>query len=260
MAWRSEAPDKQRISTADVALFLGFFALCVGILGAWSRLLARRVRTRYARKQLVHVPPTFRSYFLNILRLQILFTVVPILLILAVHDVVMVVLWRGFHTHIEGTATEGIVSFCSAVVIFFFAPVILRHVLHTQSLPASPLRTRLETMCKAHRMRYRDILLWRTDHNMGNAAVMGIAGPVRYILLSDLLLETMTDEQIEAVFAHEIGHVRHKHLAWLTAFLLLCAMCLAAAGTWLYDLTQPIAPSASIRLAIGASLTLAGGA
>ena len=37
---------------------------------------------------------------------------------------------------------------------------------------------------------------------------------VRYILLSDLLLERMDDEQIEAVFAHEVGHVVHRHMAW----------------------------------------------
>ena len=67
-------------------------------------------------------------------------------------------------------------------------------------------------------MRYRDILVWRTHSNMGNAAVMGILPHMRYVLLSDLLLETMTDEQIEAVFAHEMGHVVHRHMAWFVLF------------------------------------------
>jgi STE24 endopeptidase len=39
-------------------------------------------------------------------------------------------------------------------------------------------------------------------------------------MLSDLLLESMTDAQIQAVFAHEIGHVKHRHLVWFVAFLL----------------------------------------
>src|SRR4051812_32156957 len=59
---------------------------------------------------------------------------------------------------------------------------------------------------------------------MGNAAVMGLVPQMRYILLSDVLLETMTDDQIEAVFAHEIGHVKHWHMGWyvvLVATLLL---------------------------------------
>ena len=78
----------------------------------------------------------------------------------------------------------------------------------------------LESMalCRRVGMRYRDILLWRTQNNMGNAAVMGLVPQVRYILLSDLLLETMTESQIEAVFAHELGHIVHRHMAWYIVF------------------------------------------
>ncbi len=47
---------------------------------------------------------------------------------------------------------------------------------------------------------------------------MGIIPPMRYILLSDVLIETMTDDQIEAVFAHEVGHVVHRHMAWFVVF------------------------------------------
>ena len=41
---------------------------------------------------------------------------------------------------------------------------------------------------------------------------------MRYILLSDVLIETMTDDQIEAVFAHEVGHVVHRHMVWFVIF------------------------------------------
>jgi hypothetical protein len=33
-----------------------------------------------------------------------------------------------------------------------------------------------------------------------------------------VLIETMTDDQIEAVFAHEVGHVVHRHMAWFVVF------------------------------------------
>src|SRR5829696_9781819 len=108
----------------------------------------------------------------------------------------------------------------STALVFLLAPELLRRVLQTQSLPDSPLRRRLERLCERVGMRYRDILLWRTQNNMGNAAVMGILPPVRYILLSDLLLERMDDEQIEAVFAHEVGHVVHRHMSWYVIFFL----------------------------------------
>jgi len=101
-------------------------------------------------------------------------------------------------------------------------------VLQTQPLPDSPLRRRLEAMCRRVGMRYRDILLWHTQNNMGNAAVMGILPPVRYILLSDLLLERMDDEQIEAVFAHEVGHVVHRHMAWYVVVIMIFTLGLVS--------------------------------
>jgi STE24 endopeptidase len=103
-------------------------------------------------------------------------------------------------------------------MVVFFAPEILRRVLHTERLADSPLRRRLEAMCRRTGVKYRDILLWRTQNNVGNAAVMGFVPRLRYVLLSDLLLETMTDEQVEAVFAHELGHVVHRHMIWYVVF------------------------------------------
>lgn len=48
------------------------------------------------------------------------------------------------------------------------------------------------------------------DTKKANAAVAGI-GKGRRILLGDTLLENYSDEEIEAVFAHELGHVRLLH-------------------------------------------------
>ena len=65
-----------------------------------------------------------------------------------------------------------------------------------------------------------DLLVWRSDGMMINAAVMGLLAPVRYVLLSDGLLATMNVSQIEAVFGHEAGHVRHRHIQHFLLFAL----------------------------------------
>ena len=62
---------------------------------------------------------------------------------------------------------------------------------------------------------------------------MGIIPPVRYILLSDLLLERMDDEQIEAVFAHEVGHVVHRHMAWYVVVIMVFTLALVCAGQFM---------------------------
>ena len=41
---------------------------------------------------------------------------------------------------------------------------------------------------------------------------MGIVPGLRYILLTPALIETMSIAEIEAIMAHEIGHVKKFHL------------------------------------------------
>ena len=186
----------------------------------------------------VYAPPTFREYFFANLRLQVLFTIVPVLAIVFLRDLLAVALRPLAGTWVSDTV-EFVAMLLSTAMVFIFAPEILRRVLQTQPLPDSPLRRRLERMCERVGMRYRDILLWRTQNNMGNAAVMGILPPVRYILLSDLLLERMDDEQIEAVFAHEVGHVVHRHMAWYVVIILIFSLGLMAVE----QLVQQLGPT-----------------
>jgi STE24 endopeptidase len=85
----------------------------------------------------------------------------------------------------------------------------------------------MEAMCRAHGLKFRDILIWRTENRIANALVMGVVPRFRYVLLSDLLLQEMKDEQIEAVFAHELGHVVHRHMIWYLVFLKVLILILA---------------------------------
>jgi STE24 endopeptidase len=64
-----------------------------------------------------------------------------------------------------------------------------------------------------------------------NAALAGL-GRTRRVLLGDTLLENFTPEEIEVVFAHEVGHHVHRHLPKMIA----TSVVLAAVGFWLVDL------------------------
>ena len=123
-----------------------------------------------------------------------------------------------------------------AIAIFVLAPEFLRRIIPTQPLPPDwPLRARMDALCRRAGLRYRDILLWRTNSSMGNAMVMGLFPQVRYIFLSDLLLETMRDEEIEAVFAHEIGHIVHRHMWWYVVVMALLMLISAGPLALLID-------------------------
>jgi STE24 endopeptidase len=190
----------------------------------------------------IHRPPTLSSYLRVNLRLQLLFTAIPVLALIMMRDLLSLILQRLGLNEQDSLVIQLGVSVATAAIVMILAPELLKRILQTEPLPAGPLRRRLEAVCVRHGVRYRDVLLWRTDHNMGNAAVMGLIPQTRYILMSDLLLETMTDEQIEAVFAHEIGHVIHKHMLWFAVFFAAVMLALVGlsgpVGDWLDRLTH----------------------
>jgi STE24 endopeptidase len=191
-------------------------------------------------------PPSFRTYFGAKVRLQILFTAAPVVVLLFLHDLLSLTLLPVLSRFELVRDHPGIVDLCAAGIstgtILLFAPEILRRVLQTEPLRDSPLRRRLEEICRQNGIRYREVLLWHTSYQMSNAAVMGFVPRTRYILLSDLLVETMSDEQIEAVFAHELGHVIHWHLFWLVATLSALIMLVSGPGQILADRLASLRP------------------
>ena len=53
---------------------------------------------------------------------------------------------------------------------------------------------------------------------MITAGVMGLVRRYRYILVTDALLNLLKPEEVDAVIAHEIGHVKRKHLLFYLFF------------------------------------------
>lgn len=182
------------------------------LAGSLPRLASHRARDTTS--------PTLPKFLLDKTRHHLLVIAVPMaLVVLAKHFIDR---WEPLLFARTGVSWAGdsLLSIVSLIVLFF-SPVILRFVWVTEPLPDGDLRRRFERICARIGLRYREILLWHTHGMVVNAAVMGLVGPMRYILVSDALLETMDDDEIEAVFGHEAGHVRHHHLQYLALFVLL---------------------------------------
>jgi STE24 endopeptidase len=183
-------------------------------------------------------PPRFGQYFAANFRMQVLFICLPLLLIVAVRDA----LGWGWSAlgHALTDDVQGVIFLLSMALVFTSAPVLLVRVLPTEPLPPGPLRHKLEQMCRRSGLKYREILLWNTNRNICNAGVMGLFPQVRYILLSDALIESMTEEQVEAVFAHELGHVVHRHMVWYVIFFIVFMIGMTSVGQMVQDrLTHP---------------------
>jgi STE24 endopeptidase len=113
---------------------------------------------------------------------------------------------------------------------FIGLPWLLRVFLRLKPLPDGPLRRRLLETARRLRFRFNDILLWDTRHTTANAMVTGFVPFLRYVVVTDRLIAELSQEEIEAVFGHEVGHIKHHHMLYYLGFLL--ASLAAVGGVW----------------------------
>jgi Zn-dependent protease with chaperone function len=119
-----------------------------------------------------------------------------------------------------------------AVAAFICMPWILRLVLGLRSMPPVPLRDRLLATSRRLRFRCSGVLLWNTRGGVANAMVVGIVPFLRYVVMTDRLMSDLTPDEVEAVFGHEVGHVKHRHMLYYMGFLM-------ASMVVLWALTRP---------------------
>lgn len=155
--------------------------------------------------------------------------ILPVVLVFLIRNDVIGRIWP------EWTASEISEPIDFAILgglILCISPLFIRLAFPTRSLPDGPLRQRLDHLAHRVGFRFRDILVWDTDHGMVNACVTGVLPGYRYVLLTDALIETLEPHEVAAVFGHEIGHIAHRHLPYFGFFFLgsLGILTLAGAG------------------------------
>ncbi len=94
------------------------------------------------------------------------------------------------------------------------APVVLLPIFYKfQPLENDGLRERLTKLGERAGTRVRGVYEWKLSEKSkkANAALTGM-GSTRRIILSDTLLEHYSDDEIEAVLAHELGHHVRRHI------------------------------------------------
>jgi Zn-dependent protease with chaperone function len=108
---------------------------------------------------------------------------------------------------------ESILLLLFFLMLAVFFPVLIKYLWNCQTMPDSPARRHMEEFCRKQKFSYNDIMLWPFyEGKMLTAGVMGLSKRYRYLLITPALLEALTPQEIEAVLAHEIGHVKKYHL------------------------------------------------
>lgn len=197
--------------TITALLFIGIFTVYLSIIWTWAygpyKVLFQSRLTR-------------RSYVIS----NVLFSlpvILPWFLISLGVDLINMLPFQGPRRLLA--TPEGQLVFFSlflgAVVVA--APYLIKFFWRCRPLSKGPRRTQIEAICHRAALQYRDILDWPIfEGKLMTAGVMGLVKRFRYILVTESLLQVLDDDEIEAVMAHEIGHVKKKHLLFYLVFFL----------------------------------------
>ncbi len=180
--------------------------------------IERRVREAVLFRRLdegrpIHPFPERWRYTWAAFRQSVLFMGLPLLLIMGWGELSDAVLIAAGVDPEGGLGT--LTQMAGVIGVLALSPPIMRRMWDTVPLGHGPLREHLHELCARHGVRVRSILVWRTGGSIVNAAVLGLLARLRYIILTDGLIELLEDREVEAVAAHEIGHVRRRHVLWL---------------------------------------------
>jgi Zn-dependent protease with chaperone function len=115
-----------------------------------------------------------------------------------------------------------------ALGCFIAMPWLLRLAWGLKPLPPGPLRDRLLAAARRLKFRCSDILIWNTRGGVANALVVGFFPLLRYVVMTDRLVAELSPGELEAVFGHEVGHIKHRHMLYYLGFLVISMLAVWA--------------------------------
>jgi Zn-dependent protease with chaperone function len=205
----TELPLVNRAPTLGAAVFLLLFMahLCLVWGFAWD-VYHRLYRPDIGRRAYVGANISFSVPLL-----------LPWLLLSGITDVVNALPFERLQRFLA--TSEGQVAYFSTILlaIALTGPLLIRWFWRCTPLAAGAARSRIEDLCRRAGVGYADILSWPLfGGKMITAGVMGLVRRFRFILVTPGLLALLAPDEVDAVIAHEIGHVKKKHLLFYLMF------------------------------------------
>jgi Zn-dependent protease with chaperone function len=197
------------IPTFETLLFLGLFVFYLALV--WACAYGTY-------KKIYHSDISKRSYVLSNITFSIP-VLLPWLILSGFADLIKALPFEWPARFLE--TPEGQITY---FLLFLFAvavagPAMIQKFWRCKPLEAGEHRERIENLCRKAGIAYADILNWPIfGGKMITAGVMGLVKRFRYILVTPSLLRLLEPAEIDAVIAHEIGHVKRKHLLFYLLF------------------------------------------
>jgi Zn-dependent protease with chaperone function len=202
---------KQSLTMAGVA-GLGLYLIHLAVVWYWCYPLYKKLhRSSISRPAFIRGQVAFASAIL-----------IPWLLISLVSDLLQAVRAPAFlNTDLGQFLLLGVVL----ALFVLFAPWLIVRLWGCKTLPGNQIRTELESFIGRWHFSVGDFKQWPLfGGEMLTAGVIGILPRLRYILITNGLMNLLDIDELKAVVAHEMGHVRRYHLFFYLLFFLSYAV------------------------------------
>ena len=138
--------------------------------------------------------------------------VLPWLCLSLAFDALQLLPFPRLHQMLRSPWGDLVLFFLFLLFLTLAFPPLVRFLWGCTPLPKGPLRNRLVAFCKSQGF-HSEIYIWPLfEGQVLTAGIMGIVPRLRYLLITPALLQTLDQEELDSVLAHEIGHVKHLHL------------------------------------------------
>ena len=204
-----DIPLFNMIPTLEALLFLGLFVFYLALV--WACAYGPY-------KKLYRSDISKRSYVLSNITFSIP-VLLPWLLLSGFADLIKALPFEWPGRFLETTEGEVTYFLIFLFIVAVIGPAMIQKFWRCKPLESGDHRQRIESLCKKANLSYADILYWPIfGGKMITAGVMGLIKKFRYILVTPSLLRILEPAEIDAVVAHEIGHVKRKHLVFYLLF------------------------------------------
>lgn len=163
---------------------------------------------------------TVKTYLISQLRLNI--AIITPMLIFSVFLDLIHILPQGLVATIQSNEYLTYVL-CSIffVILAIVFPWLLVTIWNCKPLPPGMIREKLEAFCQKAGFSCTNMLFWNLfAGKLISAGIVGCIKKIRYILISPTMLEMLNYDELESVVAHEIGHVKCRHMIFYIFFII----------------------------------------
>jgi len=210
-SFTADIPVFAVIPTLQAVLFIGLFVLYLAVVWAGAH---------GSYQKLYLITMTRRSYILSNISFSIP-VLLPWFFLAGIADLINLLPFTFPKQFLATPTGEAIYFLFFLFAVSLLGPVMIQKFWGCTPLETGVIRQRIENLCRQTGVEYNNILYWPIfGGKMITAGVMGLIKRFRYILVTHALLRLLEPEEIDAVIAHELGHVKQKHLLFYLFFFM----------------------------------------